>query len=278
MKAMLACSTQPVVANLDYPMYASAKLDGIRCLAIGGKAYSRNMKLIPNHFVQQYFAKHKLHGLDGELLVEGDFNSVQSGIMSESGTPEFNYHVFDYFVEPDKFFSSRQDDLSSLFKEVAMGSRVLRHPQVKVAAAEDVQRLYEGYVYIGFEGLILRHQNGKYKYGRSTLKQQWMLKLKPVEDAEAKIVGYAQLMRNMDTSTKQKENMVGVPMLGAFKVEAFGKQFEVGSGFDNAQRSTYWTNRDNLVGKYITFKYQELSKYGVPRFPVFKGFRNEGDI
>jgi len=34
-----------------------------------------------------------------------------------------------------------------------------------------------------------------------------------------------------------------------------------------------WDNRLGELGKIITFKYQELSKYGAPRFPVWKCFR-----
>ena len=280
MKPMLACSTQPDVETLDYPMYASIKLDGIRCLAIEGKAYSRNMKLIPNEFVQQYFRENDLDGMDGELLVSGDFNNVQSAIMSVSGSPDFEYLVFDSTKDPNKFFSSRIEQLIDMDQAgyLRHASRVKLVEQHPVKSADDVRELYDQSIKDGYEGLVLRHPDGKYKFGRSTLKQQWMLKLKPVEDAEAKVVGVTQLLRNMDTSTKCKDNMVPVPMLGALVVEAFGVQFEIGTGFNEKQRREYWSYRGGLIGKYVTFKYQELSRYGVPRFPVFKGFRSQGDM
>jgi DNA ligase-1 len=31
---------------------------------------------------------------------------------------------------------------------------------------------------------------------------------------------------------------------------------------------------DSLIGKYLTVTYQELSEYGVPRFPVGKTIRD----
>ncbi len=274
MKPMLACSTMPDLDTLDYPMYSSVKLDGIRCLAIEGVAYSRNMKPIPNKFVQEYFKAHCLHGFDGELMIAGDFNKVQSSIMSIEGTPDFEYHVFDVFDIPNRFFSSRLGTLTARSKV----SRVKQVEQAKVFNSADAMAHYDHCIANGYEGTILRHPDGKYKYGRSTLKQQWMLKLKPSLDAEAKVLDVLPLLRNLDTSSNKKENMVAVPMLGSLQVEAFGVVFSIGSGFDDAQRTEYWRNREDLVGKIVTFKYQELSAYGVPRFPVFKGFRNPGDM
>ena len=94
-KPMLACSKIPHLELIAYPVLASPKLDGIRCLAGNGVAFSRSMKRIPNDYVQQVFRELELHGLDGELMLDGDFNNVQSGIMSVHGRPKFYFNVFD---------------------------------------------------------------------------------------------------------------------------------------------------------------------------------------
>ena len=47
---------------------------------------------------------------------------------------------------------------------------------------------------------------------------------------------------------------------------ADGTTFSVGSGLSDAQRE-----RPPAVGSLITFRYQELSDRGVPRFPTFVG-------
>ena len=53
--------------------------------------------------------------------------------------------------------------------------------------------------------------------------------------------------------------------LGALTVELpDGTSFSVGAGFSVAQR-----NNPPPVGSTITFRYQELSDRGVPRFPSF---------
>jgi DNA ligase-1 len=49
-----------------------------------------------------------------------------------------------------------------------------------------------------------------------------------------------------------------------------GTTFSVGTGFSDAQR-----NNPPPVGSAITFRYQELSDRGVPRFPSFVRVRTD---
>ena len=286
-KPMLACSTIPELTKIDYPVCASIKLDGIRCLIIDGIAVSRNLKPIPNRFIQNELAKFKLEGLDGELMINGDFNSVQSAVMSESGEPDFTYHVFDCFKTPHFSFRKRIKDAEAIVKKAAT-NRVVMLPQLECATHDKLHLLYETWIEAGYEGAIIRDLASPYKHGRSTLNQGWMLKLKPVCDDEAKVIGYEELLRNANQATidalgnqvrsKENDGMIPGNMLGSLKCVYKGVEFFIGSGFTEAQRIEFWQKKEELVGKLVTFKFQELSKYGVPRFPVFKGFRDENDI
>jgi DNA ligase-1 len=59
--------------------------------------------------------------------------------------------------------------------------------------------------------------------------------------------------------------------LGALLVElANGTRFAVGTGFSDAEREN-----PPAIGSVITFRYQELSDGGVPRFPSYVGVRND---
>ena len=49
---------------------------------------------------------------------------------------------------------------------------------------------------------------------------------------------------------------------------ADGTKFSVGTGFSDAEREN-----PPPVGSLITYRYQELSEGGVPRFPSFVGIR-----
>tara|TARA_R110000796_G_scaffold62616_1_gene144368 strand:- start:364 stop:1221 length:858 start_codon:yes stop_codon:yes gene_type:complete len=285
MKPMLACSTIPDINNIKYPKYASTKLDGIRCLIVNGVALSRSLKPIPNLFVQSELAKLNLEGCDGELMVEGDFNNVQSAIMSIKGEPNFTYSVFDYIV--DLPFEKRLTiALSKTYRCSRIDNRVNFLHQTVVYCAEEVDKLYSKALSEGNEGLILKDIEGLYKYGRSTLKQETMLKLKPKTDDEGVVIAVQELMHNNNEAyrdllggqvrSNHQENQVPGGVLGSLFVEFNGVKFSVGSGFDAAQRKSFWSQ--SLIGKTVTFTHLGLSKYGVPRCPIFKGFRDKRDL
>lgn len=270
-KPMLACSKIPNLEDIEYPVYASPKLDGIRCIIINGRAHSRNLKLIPNKHIQQTLQALDLPQLDGELMIDGDFNSVQSAVMSQEGKPNFYYNVFDLYI--DKPFTIRSELVgqychTKMFPEIRYLEHWVMHDK------EQLFNYWELCLRRGYEGVIVRSPNGPYKLGRSTMREGYMLKLKKFFDDEAIIVSYEELMRNTDTSTKQLANLYGANMLGALVVKWKGKEFKIGSGFDETTRKQLWQNSEALIGKQVTFKYQEVSKYGIPRFPVFKALRN----
>lgn len=284
MKAMLACSetiTRTMLPQLHYPLVASPKYDGIRALSISQQPISRHAKLLPNRDLQYAF-KH-MPPLDGEVLVPGDFNKVQSAVMSRDTciADKFNYFVFDTTEAEwhQKRFDARMLRVEELAKDAP--------PQVHIAPmricmnAEEVIAFYEEVLAYDhpwdYDGLILRSMSAPYKYGRSTLKQQWMLKMKPWQDAEGIIVGFEELMRNLDTSCKRKENMIPGGMLGKFVIQWNGKTFSVGGGKNLTveRRIHYWNNRPQYLGKRLTFKYLGLSEYDIPRHPNYKGIRLE---
>jgi DNA ligase-1 len=102
---------------------------------------------------------------------------------------------------------------------------------------------------LGGEGLMLRQPGSRYEIGRSAT----LVKVKTFHDAEARVVDH------LAGSGRHKGR------LGALVVAlADGTQFSVGTGFSDAQREN-----PPQIGSTITFRYQELSDRGVPRFPSF---------
>ena len=293
MKPMLACSTIPKLDAVNYPVIASPKLDGFRCLIIDGKARSRSLKLIPNKYIQTELAKlhalHNLNGLDGELMLKNGacFNDLQSEFMRVDGAPDFEYMVFDSFTHSKLRYTERE---YSAFERVLnmRSSFVKTVPAISIANENELTTLWEKAISDGYEGLIVRDPKGPYKFGRSTLNQGWMLKLKKFYDDEAIIIGFEELMRNENpseldelghnTRSHSKENMIPAGTLGSFVVKWHGIEFKIGTGLTAEQRQSMWDSRVELKYKLIKFKYQELSKYGTPRFPVVLGLRNEDDL
>lgn len=291
MKPMLACSKIPALSDVNLPVIASPKLDGIRCLLIDGVAYSRTLKPIPNKYIQQELAKLPANMLDGELMLKsGDFNNVQSAVMSVEGRPDFMYQVFDCMLNPTMAFQYRIEDARAEVGKCYENS-ILTSPPIALVEQRFIKNLdrleayYNRCLELNYEGLIIRDPHGPYKYGRSTMKQGWMLKLKHFSDAEAIIVDVEELMHNGNLQrvdevgaavrSHHQDGLIPGNTLGSLVVEYEGHTFKIGTGFDTATRSMLWGQRDNILGQAVTFKYQELSKYGVPRFPVFKGLRYE---
>lgn len=295
MKPMLA-SDAP--AERVFPLYASPKLDGIRCVIKDGVAVSRSLKPLPNAHIQEILGHPWLNGLDGEITV-GPANhpnvmqATTSGVMSRDGKPEFTFWVFDYWINPTSKYSHRYATLQFVFNEYQLYQdhayvRVLEH---RIIHSEEELLEYEQEILDqGFEGVMLRTLDSPYKYGRSTSKQGYLLKLKRFKDSEAVILGYEERMHNANEAkldnlgyterSSCKEGLVPMGTLGALVVKdcKTGVEFKVGTGFDDVQRQSIWDRRDTLVDHIIKYKYFETGVKEKPRFPVWLGFRNKEDM
>ncbi len=306
LKPMLAATIEDL-KQLTFPLLASPKLDGIRCLIVDGKAVTRTLKPIPNDFIRNFLESHpELDGLDGELMLndppvepemieieEGepiaDFNHVQSAVMRVDGEPDFYYAVFDYHNECNLPYSARLTKLSTIISSFGNHRRVRELPQVTVNNDKEVTEIELEALADGYEGLILRNLDGSYKFGRSTMREAKLMKLKRFKDDEAIIYDMEPLYENNNAPTtnalgrtersSHQANLVAQNKLGALNARLKnGKEFSIGTGFDDATRKDMWARKKELINKQVKFKYQGLSADGIPRFPVFLGMRDERDM
>lgn len=271
--------------NIKYPVYCSPKYDGIRCVIREGIALSRKLKQIPNVYISEMLKKCP-DNLDGEIIIpHANFNKIQSAVMSEDGEPDnFEFHVFD--VISSKPYLERMETLKAM-ELPKFCKKVLPH---KFDTEDDMleyeRECVDDYE---FEGIMIRSPNGPYKFGRSTAKQGYLLKLKRFTDAEATIVGFEEMMHNENEKTTdelghskrshKKAGMVPAGVLGSFTVKmADGKQFKVSTGMTAEDRAHYWENRDSMLGQLVKYKFQEAGAKDLPRFPVFLGIRHPDDM
>lgn len=286
MKPMLSHTITDTTA-VKYPVLVSQKLDGIRCLIIDGVAVSRNLKPIRNEFVQAAIGRPEYHGLDGELIVgdpfaEDCYRVTNSGVMSKDGEPDFTYHVFDRWDMPNVGFMDR-------LAATQRGDRIQRvyHPWAYCEA--DLLRIEETLLDKGAEGVMVRSLNGPYKYGRSTLKEGTLGKLKRFSEDDFLVVDFEERFHNANPATinalghtersMHVENMIGRGDLGALVLETSdGKRFTCGSGFGDPLRSEIWNNKEKYVRKWAKIKHFLIGVKDLPRFPVFMGFRDENDM
>jgi DNA ligase-1 len=294
LKPLLAATTSG--RDLTYPLYASPKLDGIRALIVGGEVLSRTLKPIPNRSVQHLFGRAGFNGLDGELIV-GDptdpdaFRRTSSGVMSINEFPSVTFHVFDCFNQSDIEFSKRLEMLNHRIENAfSESTHVVKVPQTLIRNREELELYEQTMLAQGFEGVMLRRPGGIYKHGRSTLREGILMKLKRFADSEAVVIGYEELLTNENEATVDKlghkvrsshqANKVPGGRLGALKVRDLktGVEFDIGTGFDDADRRHFWTMRDTLLGRVVKYKYFPGGVKDKPRFPVFIYFRDKLDI
>ena len=282
----LLAGTITDTSAIKYPVLASPKLDGIRCLIVDGKAVTRNLKPIPNEHVRRKLEQLASTAFDGELTCGDTFQSSTSAIMSHNGEPDFEYHVFDN-ASPMPYESRRANiKIWKYNNPTGAWLKIVKQTVIKNEAdllAYEIQRLADGY-----EGVMVRSLNGLYKQGRSTVKEGILLKLKRFSDSEAVIIGTEPRYTNNNEATKDalghtkrsshKDNLVAQDTLGALQVEWNGLRFNIGTGLNDATRAELWGKRDSLIGQLVKFKYQAAGMLEAPRFPVFLGLRDRRDV
>lgn len=298
-RPMLAASMEDSTGNrlyledLKYPLFASVKLDGIRALTIGGKVLSRSFKPIPNQHVQKVMSSLP-EGLDGELIVPGQqFATISSSIMSRSGEPNFQFHIFDYVRDSlDKPFYQRLEDLNALKTSGLLPDYCVIVEQVLVKSASELASFEKKVLMQGHEGVMVRRPSSPYKCGRSTIKEGYLIKIKRFVDSEAEIVGFEEKFSNTNEATvdelgytkrsSAKDGLVPAGTLGALIVKDLsdGQIFKIGTGkgLDDELRKHIWENQQAYLGKIVRYQYQEVGTKDLPRIPSFQGFRDKIDM
>lgn len=255
-RVMLATVHEPDAAVSVSEYWVSEKLDGVRGRWTGKALLTRGGNVI--NAPAWFTAGWPSIPMDGELwIARGRFEEV-SGIVrtieaDDAAWRPVRFMVFDLPAHGGTF-----DERVRRMRELAHDTNVrsLRMiEQFRVADAEDLDARLERIVAAGGEGLMLHRGDARYRAGRS----EDLLKYKPYEDAEAKVVAH----------TPGEGKYAG--MLGALVVERpDGLRFRIGTGFTDAERAN-----PPPPGSWITYRYNGLTANGVPRFARFLRVRNE---
>lgn len=248
----------------------SEKLDGVRAYWDGRNLLSRNGKILA---VPEGWSTHfPPFALDGELYTaRGEFEKIQSIVMDKTPSvtawSEIKFHVFDV-PEASGGLLERLSELEKfIVKNPQAGQNLKIIKQVKVKDNAEFEALAEAVIAKGGEGAVVREPNVPYERKRS----KNALKYKKFKDAECEVMAinagtgkYAGLMGSVTCKS------LGAAGSNTDEQIPLGVKFKVGSGFSDAQRAN-----PPKIGSIITYKYQNLTAKGVPRFPVFLRVRED---
>ncbi|KAJ3511849.1 hypothetical protein NLJ89_g3864 [Agrocybe chaxingu] len=241
--------------------WISEKLDGVRTFYDGKQFISRlgNAFTPPNWFLDKLPTDVTL---DGELYGgRGEFQSTVSIVKTVNSVHwrNISFQIFDVPSRGEETFEERYDFLQKTFGQDGTHTTdqisVVYHEVAK--SRQHVLDKLKEIESLGGEGLMLRKPESKYEGRRSGS----LLKLKTFYDAEAIVTGYA----------PGKGRNKGITGALSCKMES-GKLFNVGSGLTDKLRKD-----PPKIGTIITYRFQELTRDGVPRFPSFVGIAIDKD-
>lgn len=295
---MLAKDYEP--AKLTFPKLGSVKLDGWRVVIHFTVLTTRSGKAVRNKCAQLMFGLPALSGLDGEMVVgvpneQETFNRTDAALKKFEGDPDLHYYVFDCYDMPDKAYwlrlaeaHRRVEAFKLLHPDLADRVSVLEHRDI--ASLEELDEAEQEALDSGYEGYMLNDPHAEYKYGRSTVNEGYLLKVKRVADEEARIVGVEERYSNDNEAFKDElgrtkrsshqENRTPLGMVGAFwvKSDKYEKQFKIGSGnMSHEEAKRLWEIREDLLNETVVFKYLVHGVKDVPRHGRFKAFRAKED-
>lgn len=291
MPSDIICNDETVLKEmklLRYPVLASIKMDGIRALRMNMPILaSRTLKWIPNEELCARALSLPV-GYDMELWSPSlEYNEIQSTVMTEkANADEIEFHVFDDYKNALSY-SQRVLDLSHRLYNSANKWHFFQP-----AFCIDSEELFafEKYaIETHSEGICFRTPDSPYKQGRSTLKEQYLVKHCRWVYEECVITGFKEQMFNANKDKRNAVNkmdrsksilgMVPKNTLGAFTViNKHRVTFDVGNGegLIEALRKVIWDNKQDYLGKTIIVKSKAHGVKNKPRSPIFWGFREEG--
>jgi len=344
----LAPNEQPDLDSIDYSRgyYASTKLDGCRLLFNNGVTSTRSLKPLQNKQLNDKFEPLRKYSgvcsilMDGEIYAEGiPFQFIVSCFMTQDYTAKksikawqklcdehevdftreevlnklkfymFDSVVGDYYLQSFKDRTFKVKAVATLFPNL-----IVPVEQKIVKSADEVRAMFKEVLQHGYEGLMLKSVDCGYKFGRSTLKEGTVYKVKPYVTTDAQIIGFTQAtvvdpnaaktVNELGRSVTSKKKSDRLPInrvknfivnyyeicrkcvdsncvYGGCKCDGQGNiiagQLEVGIGGTDTERDEIWANKESYIGRWIEYKYLDVGIKDAPRSANMTRFREDKD-
>jgi len=247
------------LAKWNPPYIIQPKYDGVRCRAVPvNDSYmllssEENIVYSVPHINEAFESLHLHSEFDGELYCRGmsfeEILSITSRTVNISPIHKvIQFHCFD--IINDKIQAERINTISHL-KDLNQYIEVA--PYWICENLDEVKKVYDNVVALGYEGIIIRHIQAPYQCKRSI----YVMKFKPKKRDTYTIVGW-----------KEETSVEGVPKgrIGSLIMSSqSGDNFGVSAGLDADEKARLWGIRHELVGKLAIVHYQHLTNKKIPK-------------
>ena len=270
-KAMLAKNYKDYqnkinIYNKDW--LAQTKFNGLRCLATKDGLFTRKGEKyisVPHieSSLKSFFDEHPEAVLDGELFnneLRQQLNEISKLVRKTVHLTKedlaqseklVKYYVYDGFGFPEldknKPYHTRKKWIDSNVVSIKHMSKV---EDLHFSSENELVSLYNKLIEDGHEGCMLRHKNSSYEHKRS----KNLLKMKPEDDSEAIILDIIEGSGNWSGAGKTIE------------LEWEGKIFEASFKGSYEKSVEFLNNKDQWIGKKVTFLYMGFTGKGTPNF------------
>ena len=263
---------------IEKEWYGSYKHDGVRMLVFmrdnevhtssrGGGDYDIAATYIrQDPYIVKILKENPGLILDGELYKHGKPLSWISGLVRKETLEEdhklLTYHCYD-IVDESAMFKNRVERLNNFKKACPSDSKLIIIEQRLIKGLDAIMAMHNEAVAAGYEGLVIKDPDKEYKCGA---RDNRALKIKEFQDAEFKILGIVEGLRDED-------------MCFLMETED-GTQFKAKPIGDRALKQQYRENINDIIGKMGTVKFfgWTNTEHPVPNLPSFRSIRDDNDI
>ena len=283
--------TEPMLAHkygeheFAFPCASQPKLDGMRCVCRNDGMWSRaGKKIISAPHIRQaldpLFKANPTLVFDGELYcdkLKNDFNKIISLVKKskpdsddlKESADTIQYWIYDLPSSGKNGFKQRSMELNGLlslsgparFAWIGIGlpKCLVCVETTFVHGQTQLDEMYGKYLEHGFEGQMVRTENGLYENKRS----KNLLKRKEFIDSEYEVV-------DLIEGDGGRTGTVGALVLKMKDGRTF--KSNVKGSFEYLKQLLI--DKKKLIGKMVTVKYFQLTPDGIPRFPYMTSVRD----
>lgn len=195
---------------------------------------------------------------DGELYIHGKsltyikdcrpFINEEGKVSNCKGTPtELEFWAFDLAI-PKVIQEDRTALLNILLKDKSSPIKI--DPTVTVYTEEHAISLANTWLDEGYEGAICRDQEALYAFGK---RASHMMKIKRWERTDCRVIDV--IKKNETTINNKTRTYIAFILENDLNEESF----ECTPEGDETKRLSYLSERDSLIGTYVSVKYRERS-------------------